>query len=159
MEKGDCQNRGLIPLCKQCKSYSFPHGTVISNDRDPPWTKNDIKELIHNKNHAYVWGIYVGQIKISKNWSITKFMHIYVIIKTKITSFLFTNFLAKAKACVRYFRILPKKPFKLWKMFFISPKIALFVTKIRKVLQFFSLNQNFKILGGTLKLNNCDIMK
>ena len=44
-------------------------------------------------------------------------------------------------------------------MFFISPKIALFATKIRKVLQFFSLNQNFKILGGTLKLNNCDIMK
>ena len=67
MEKGDCQNRGLIPLCKQCKSYSFPHETVISNDRDPPWTNKDIKELIHNKNHAYVWGIYVGQIKISKN--------------------------------------------------------------------------------------------
>ena len=50
IKQGDCQNRGLIPLCKQGKSYSIPHETVISNDRDPPWTNKDIKELIHNKN-------------------------------------------------------------------------------------------------------------
>ena len=31
----------------------IPHETIICGDRDPPWIKKDIKELIHDKNQAY----------------------------------------------------------------------------------------------------------
>ena len=30
-----------------------PHETITCDDRDPPWTNKDIKELIHEKNQAY----------------------------------------------------------------------------------------------------------
>ena len=32
---------------------SFPHETVTCDDRDPPWIKNNIKQLIQEKNYTY----------------------------------------------------------------------------------------------------------
>ena len=38
---------------KKIVSNYTPHETTICNDRDPPWIKKNIKNLINDKNHAY----------------------------------------------------------------------------------------------------------
>ena len=79
---------------------------------DPPWTNKDIKELIHNKNHTYV---YYHQ---NKN-------NLFSFHKFQISS-------VKAKACVNFFRI----SLKIWKMFFISPKILVLLSRDEKFCKF-----------------------
>ena len=38
---------------KNIMSNYIPHETITCDDRDPPWIKKDIKQLILDKNHAY----------------------------------------------------------------------------------------------------------
>ena len=38
---------------KNIMSNHIPHKTIICNDRDPPWTNKDFKQLILDQNHAY----------------------------------------------------------------------------------------------------------
>ena len=38
---------------KNIMSNYIPHGTIICDDRDPPWINKDIKQLILDKNHEY----------------------------------------------------------------------------------------------------------
>ena len=43
----------LIKLSKNIFSNFIPHETVTCDDRDPPWTNNNIKQLIQEKNDTY----------------------------------------------------------------------------------------------------------
>ena len=47
--KGNLFNKTI----KNITRNYIPHETITCDDRDPPWIKKDIKELIHEKNQAY----------------------------------------------------------------------------------------------------------
>ena len=48
---------------KNIRNY-ISHETITYNDRDPPWINKDIKELIHEKNQAYI-------VKIKTTYSLS----------------------------------------------------------------------------------------
>ena len=39
---------------KNIMSNYIPHETITCDDRDPPWINKDIKQLILDKNHAFL---------------------------------------------------------------------------------------------------------